>query len=45
MNIFVMILRVNDFDEGKDGEVEFSILEGNVLVIMLFILFEIYFKY
>lgn len=44
-NIPVTTLRANDLDEGKDGEVEFSILEGNVLVTTLFISFEIHFKY
>lgn len=44
-NIHVTTLSANDPDEGKDGEVEFSILEGNVLVTTLFISFEIHFKY
>lgn len=44
-NIPVTTLSADDLDEGKDGEVEFSILEGNVLVTTLFISFEIHFKY
>lgn len=44
-NIPVTTLSAYDPDEGKDGKVEFSILEGNVLVTILFISFEIRVNY